>query len=438
MTGIGGFFATLKIQYDQSSSDKSKKEIKELGEQAKKTGAEFDKFVGNAIKGIIALGTAAAGSAYAVSNIQGKMALTAKSAGMSYTELNKWSSALKLIGLDSSGVAAKMTSVNEAISDYKIGFNTEAYESLAKDLALMGISATKFAEMSPTERIMAVAGKAEAARGTDKERAYLDLADKLLGIGDLLMKETMAGTKYPTTASLFAAGSAGAWSSNAANITKNSEAFNALTNQMDQMWKSFGETMGTSFRPIIEDLTKFINDHKAEITAFFSNLGTLLADIVTLIGPTVAKLAEITGSLVGTTATGINTLKEGEANPERAARIRSSIAATMKSHPGSFAQNPLEAWFPKEGDRKAIASEVELMATNIEKGAGKYASALSSSARSQFAGSASAQSVTIGDINLSGVDFNQFVNYMQANPGANKYSVAAAALAATNTIAGTK
>jgi hypothetical protein len=429
MTGIGGFFATLKIQYDQASSDKSKKEIKELGEQAKKTGAEFDKFVGNAIKGIIALGTAAAGSAYAVSNIQGKMALTAKNAGMGYSELNKWSSALKLIGMDASNVTSKMTSVNEAISDYKIGLNTEAYESLAKDLSLMGIDVNKFAKMDATERILSVAGKAEAARGTDKERAMLDLADKLLGIGDILMTGTMAGTKYPTTASLLAAGAGATWGSNASDVTKNSQSFNAFKNQMDQVWKTAGETMANTFRPIIDDLTKFIKDHKAEIQAFFKDLGSLLSDTITLLKPTLETIVGSVGEQVHKNAETARMIKWQKENPQDYLRLEEAIGKSGKIGL-EFMGKPIPG--------NVSHDEALLYAKQIEEAGQKYIATASAQGRMQYAGSPTANSVTIGSINLTGTDFNQFINYMQANPSASKESVAVAALAAANTIAGTK
>src|SRR5574344_1845354 len=101
---VGGFFANLSLKSDKASFDESKKQLKGVEDQTKKTGIEFDTFTKNAIKGLVALGAAAMGSAYAVSNIQAKMELTATKAGMGYTEFNKFSSALKLVGVDSDNV----------------------------------------------------------------------------------------------------------------------------------------------------------------------------------------------------------------------------------------------------------------------------------------------------------------------------------------------
>jgi len=285
---IGGFYSKLRMEADQTSFDKSKKELKGVEDQTKKTGLEFGKFVGDVIKGFTLIGGAAMGAAYAVSNIQGKMALTAKNAGMGYTELNKWSTAMKLVGLDSTTLANKMSSVNEALADYKVGENVEAYQSLAESLAKLtgsgstGININDFEKMSATERIMAVTGRAESARGTDKERAMLDLADKILGVGDMLQSETMAGSKYKTTAQLLAA-SAGKQMLTAGDMingVQNSQAFNSFTASMEQVWNVAGNSLATSFRPIIEGLTKFIDEHGPEIKKFFDNLGSLIANFV--------------------------------------------------------------------------------------------------------------------------------------------------------------
>jgi hypothetical protein len=191
---------------------------------------------------------------------------------------------------------------------------------------------------------------------------------------------------------------------------------------MDQLWKTFGEKMGDGFRPMITDLANFLKDHKAEITKFFTDLAQLLNNLAILLGPTIEKFMNTTGQIIGALAAGQTAQEYEKKNPAQAKRLTDAIFKTPS----------LIGW------GKGSYSEAEKAAFEIEAAGAKYSSAASDSAKSYAGVSPRDTSVTIGDINLSGVDFNQFVNYMQSNPGANKYAVAAAALAATNNMAGTK
>ncbi len=342
-SSLGGFYASLRMEVDQPTFDKLKKELDGVKETIKKTGVEFGKFVGDVIKGFSLIGGAAMGAAYAVSNIQGKMALTAKNAGMGYTELNKWSTAMKLVGLDSAGLTSKMSAVNEALADYKVGENVEAYQSLAESLAKLtgsgttGININDFAKMSATERIMAVTGKAEQARGTDKERAMLDLADKILGVGDLLQSETMAGSRYKTTADLLNASSGLQWQNNAdaVNGVKNSQSFNAFQATLDQMWMMAGNSLATTFRPIIDDLTKFLNENKDEIRKFFDDLSKVIKSLITTLGPAVGAIADTVGNVVDAVANNPDRLKkrlEFEKSPA-GQKLKAGVSETFKNSP---------------------------------------------------------------------------------------------------------
>ena len=299
---------------DQASFDRSKKEVAEIEKSVKKTGAEFDKFVGNAVKGLLTLGAGALGAAGAVSMIQGKMTITAAKAGMTYTELNKVSTALKLIGLNSDGVSGKMAAVNSALSDYKMGKNTEAYTKLATDLALMHIDTATFEKMSPTERIKAVSDRAQSQTDPGMRTAYRDAAEDLLGLGDMLLTFDQRGSKYRSFAQLQSSAN-GKPMATGSDAMANSQAFTGLTTSLSGIWDIFGESMAKGFRPIIESLTSFIDNHGPEIKNFFDDVTSVITNLATAMGPIFEKLSELTGGVVGSLANKMNVADQWKKNP---------------------------------------------------------------------------------------------------------------------------
>ena len=427
---VGGFFANLSLKSDKESFDRSKKDLKELDAQTKKTGEDFESFTKGAIKGLLALGAAALGSAYAVSNIQAKMELTATKAGMGYNEFNKFSSALKLVGIDSSNVASKMAQVNSALNDFKVGKNSEALAGLAKNLALMGIDLKTFAGLSPTQQVELIAKKAESARGTDREVGMRNLADEIMGIGDTLMAIQQKGSQYSSFSALMAAGASAAWATNQSNVTKNAQAFNAVKNQMDQMWKEFGESMGTSLRPLLDDLANYIKEHKDDITAFFKDLGSLISDTITLLKPTLDSLVKTVGKQVHENAETAKMIEWQKSHPKEYLQIQENLQKTGLMSPILFGSKPLEG---KANPEDALKAVIEMQSKGAE-----YSANVNAASKVAAGLSSTSTQVTVGNITLMGTDFNQFVNYMQANPGANKEAVAAAALVTVNNMAGTK
>ena len=427
---VGGFFANLSLKSDKESFNESKKDLKGIEDQTKKTGQEFESFTKGAIKGLLALGAAALGSAYAVSGIQAKMELTATKAGMGYTEFTKFSSALKLVGVDAGNVASKMATVNSALHDYKVGTKSEALTTLAKNLALMGIDLREFSKLSATQQVQLIAQKAEAARGTEKEVGMRDLADEIAGLGDTLMAVQQKGSQYASVNALLAAGASATWASNQSDVTKNSQAFNSVKNQMDQMWKEFGETMGTSLRPLLEEFAQYIKDHKGEITGFFRDLGSILSDTITLLKPTLEVLVNGIGKQIHDNAQTAKLIEWEKANPKDYLAKQEQLRKTGLMSPIIIMGKPIGG--------KADPEEALRAAIEIEQKGAQYAASTTTASRVSAGLSGTATTVTIGNITLSGTDFNQFVNYMNANPGASKESVAAAALVAVNNLAGTK
>ena len=95
-----------------------------------------------------------------------------------------------------------------------------------------------------------------------------------------------------------------------------------------------------------------------------------------------------------------------------------------------FGSKPLEG---KANPEDALKAVIEMQSKGAE-----YSANVNAASKVAAGLSSTSTQVTVGNITLMGTDFNQFVNYMQANPGANKEAVAAAALVTVNNMAGTK
>jgi hypothetical protein len=426
---VGGFFANLSLKSDKASFDESKKQLKGVEDQTKKTGIEFDTFTKNAIKGLVALGAAAMGSAYAVSNIQAKMELTATKAGMGYTEFNKFSSALKLVGVDSANVAGKMANVNSALNDFKVGKNSEALSGLAKNLALMGIDLKTFAGLTPTQQIEMIARKAEEAKGTESEVGMRDLADEIAGLGDVLMATQQGGSEYKNFAELLAAGASATWSSSQSDVTKNSQAFNSLTLQIEQMWKTFGEKMGNTFRPMINDIADFIESHKDEITGFFNDVSELLLNLAKVLSPVIKSIGSVVADLVSEVSANVVVSEFEKTNPEAYKKIKeASKKAGYKEY--SFVENVLDVTNKKANETQAA---IEFQAMAIRLSGQAYTEAPTTAERAAL-GNPNATSIVFNGVTISGQDFNKVANYMSEHPGVDVKEVVKAVMV----MAGTK
>jgi hypothetical protein len=335
MVSVGGFFATLAMKADQATFDKSKKELGEIEKSTKKTGQEFEAFVGNAIKGLLALGAGALGAAGSVSMIQGKMTITAAKAGMTYTELNKVSTAFKLLGLDASTTTTKMAEVNAALNDYKMGRNPESYTKLATDLSILGINPQTFEKMTPTERIKTVSDTAQAQTDSGKRIAYRNAADNLLGLGDMLLVFDEAGSKYKTFNQL-QAGAALKPMATGANAIANQQSITGLTTSMAGLWDSFGESMMKGFKPIIDALTNLIDKNGPAITAFFDNVGTVLASMVEKTGPIFKIAADVIGQKTASLATMDEYSKNVDTKNKQLTPIVNRLTKSGMADPGNM------------------------------------------------------------------------------------------------------
>jgi hypothetical protein len=426
---LGGFFVTLGLKSSADSFGRALKDLKDLGDESKRSGEKFQSFVTNSIKGLEKLGAAAMGSAYAVSNIQAKMELTATKAGMGYTEFNKFSSALKLVGVDSANVASKMANVNSALNDFKVGKNSDALAGLAKNLALLGIDLKTFESLTPTQRVSLVAQKAEAARGTEKEVGARNIADEIFGIGEAIIATQQKGSAYPNFAALLAAGSGATWDSNQEDVTKNSQAFNSLTLQMEQMWKTFGEKMGNTFRPMINNIADFIEKHKAEITGFFTDVSELLLNLAKVLGPVMKSIGSVVADLVSEVSANVLVSEFEKTNPEAYKKIKEgSKKAGFKEY--SFAENLLDVTNKKANETQAA---IEFQAMAIRLSGQAYTEAPTTAERAAL-GNPNATSIVFNGVTISGQDFNKVANYMSEHPGVDVKEVVKAVMV----MAGTK
>ena len=351
-TPLGGFFATLSLRSDQAAFDKAMKELKAIEDLFVKSGRGIISFAGDITKGLLLVAGAATGAAYAISQIEGKTVVTATKAGFAFDQYNKLSTAMKMVGGDATGMAQKMSSVNDALVDYKMGRKTENFTNLANELALLGnINIDQFKALSPMDRIKLVDSKVQAQKDPDLKRAYRNAADDMLGLGDMELAFTLPGTKYHSFDELMTAAGKKPMLTNGVDATKNSQSVDSLTTSIDGVWKLAGDRMMDSFRPIIDQITDFIDKNQDKISSFFTNIGKILAELANTLEPIVKTLAESLGYVADRTANG----------PTQAIDLLTASGGDMGSKLKAIEANA--PWF---GNGSIKASDQQILTTAID------------------------------------------------------------------------
>lgn len=273
---IGGFFATLSLKSDQASFDNSKKQLGEIEEKVKKTGLSFGTFVGDAIKGLTALGAAAVGAAYSVSQIQGKMAVSATGAGMKFEEYNKLAVAMSLVHGNMDELGAKLMSFEDTLSGLAIGRKGEEFAQLAKDLAIFGqVDINKFKALSQVGRLELISNMVTSEKDPTKRKAMEFAAGNMFGASFLTTLQTFRSpnSEYKNFSQLWAQAGKSATDQNGADALANMQAFNRLLTDLGQDFTLVGEKLGTAFRKPMKELMDYMEAHKADFSNFADGLG---------------------------------------------------------------------------------------------------------------------------------------------------------------------
>jgi len=271
-TSLGGFFATLSLKTDKGFED-AKKQFDELDGRIKKTGGSFNSFVGEALKGLAAIGAAAVGTAYAVAQIQGKNTITAAGAGMKFDEYNRWSVALGLVGGSIDDLAPKLTAFEKTLSGLVLGNHGPEYEKLAKDLALFGnIDINKFKAMTQTQRMTLIADMTTNEKNPERKKAMQFAAQDMLGDSFFKMLLTFENknSQYHNSSQLLA--QADRSSTTSSDGVANMQAFDRVMMDLQQDFKTVGDILGTALRKPLGDLANFMEDHKGDIQIFMDGL----------------------------------------------------------------------------------------------------------------------------------------------------------------------
>jgi len=294
-TSVGGFFASLKLQTDQASFDKAQKDLGSIEEKIKKTGLSFGTFVGDAIKGLTAIGAAAVGAAYAVSQIQGKASVSATGSGMKLDEFNKWSVGMSLIGQNADDLASHLAQVNDAMTELA-GGGGEKWSALADKLAYFtdknnaGIDINKFKKASQTERMNMIADRINGASG-DKRTALINRSAEIFGdsFRNMMFTFDTPNSPYKNIYDLEKQ-SAKSSTPNDPNALANMLAFNRVTTDLGQTFKTVGDIAADHLRKPLEKFVLFIEAHQADISKFFDGLMKGIGDFFDAIGKTYSDL----------------------------------------------------------------------------------------------------------------------------------------------------
>ena len=388
---VGGFFAAISLKPDQASFDATEKNLKNIESQFMKTGRGIISFAGDIVKSLVTIGGAAIGAAYSVSQIQGKMAVSATGAGMKFEEYNKWAVALGLIGGNIDDLSSKLTSFEDTLSGLSIGRKGEEYTRLAKDLAIFGqIDINKFKALSQTGRLELVSNAITNQSNPEKRQAMEFAAGEMFGQSFLRMVQTFRtpGSNYTNVGQLLGqAGASSSAQSGSAGLA-NMQSFDRALTDISQSFKMLGEMLGTQFRPVLDGLSKWIEANQSSIRKFFDDIGKLLSALVTTLGPIVSNLAGALGYVVDKTANG----------PSNAMALASAKGGTIGEKLAS-----LKAGTPWFGSGSILANDDQIIrATNDLKAKGAAITAGITSGDVASAGLPS--SVQIGSITVNASD----------------------------------
>jgi len=269
---IGGFFATLTLKVDKGFDDAGKS-FDVLENKIKGTGLSFGTFVGDAIKGLTAMGAAAVGVAYAVSQIQGKNSVVATGAGMKLDEYNKWAVAMGIIGQNADDLASHLAVVNDAMTELGAG-GAEKFTAMANKLAYftdknnVGINVNDFKKASQTERMNMIADRIAGASG-DKRTALINRAGEIFGdsFKNMMFTFDTPNSPYKNIHELEKQSEASA-TKNDPNSLANMLAFNRVMVDLQQNFKTVGDKFSDFLRGPLNLFANFLETHKKDIEGF--------------------------------------------------------------------------------------------------------------------------------------------------------------------------
>ena len=160
----GGFFYSVKAVVDKASFESGRQELAKLEQSGKRL-----------IAGFTAAGAALVGAAKIAGNVAQSELKVAASIGASTDALAKWKTAANIAGASANGLIGAMAGIENKMQHLKTG---TVDMSLAKNLGLMGIGYSDFADMDAEDRMKAVFSRADSM---DDQRLAATLVGDILG-----------------------------------------------------------------------------------------------------------------------------------------------------------------------------------------------------------------------------------------------------------------
>lgn len=284
---LGGFFVDIKAKID-GSFDKSKKEIKALGDSMKNLVGTVTKTTG-----------ALVGLATVAGNVETKNLKLAQSIGISATELDKWKIAAGIAGTNADALVGSMDSIEQKMRGLKTG---QVDMNLAKNLGFMGIGYSDFADMDADERMKQIFNKASGMQ--DQEKASKLVSDILGEAGkDYYSYLKLSGKSLDEQLA----------KAKRLNFTderskREAMAFNQEIKGLFETTKSLGifiaSKIGVQLTPIIRKITDLLAKNKelikSGITGFVNSVGSAFNSVINIferVAPIVSRLIDNFGGL---------------------------------------------------------------------------------------------------------------------------------------------
>ncbi len=298
MSSLGGYLVDLKLQSDQSSFDKGKKNVESIGESLGKVASKFASFVETAVKGFGIIGGAALGAGSIIDKMISKQNTTAQLANLNTKEYQNWAIALNRVSGTSEEVISGAGRMQHIFDLLKTGEKTPEYETLAKQLALLGISMSKFQEMSNNERLFELFRVVEGSKGDDFRTKAALLGSVLGGQAERSVYDARAqGSSVISTLSESEKYRA-VDQRTVNNAIGNNRLLNTVGTQVDQLWQAGLTELLTSLKPLIEQLSAWLLNNKESIIKAFQDIGILLGSVADALSPLVSFLSSTIGTTI--------------------------------------------------------------------------------------------------------------------------------------------
>ncbi len=285
----GGFFARLALNTDEASFSRG---IGKIGD------------VAEGLKGLLVAGAGLAGLTLSFKALidaaseQAKLGQMALSLGMSATNLQNWSAAVRIAGSNADSFVSSISNLNQKMVDLR-AFGEKPGDKFWIAVRGIGVNPNSMLGMNNDQRIAALMKGAEnlaktGPLGLQNAQTFLREAMGQSAV-DLLLKARQNGVSVQ---SLYNRGAAASFTngSDMTGAAKGIVELNQAAETMKGAFNLFSTDVMKDLTPALKTLNGWLMDHKEDIKAMIDGLAQLTAAILIFAGSTLGKILGAAGA----------------------------------------------------------------------------------------------------------------------------------------------